>query len=399
MTQLQAQPTTSPSGAASPGRSLPTHMRAARYHKVGEPFSIDTVERPSPRPADVVVQVEACGMVPNLRVVLNPPPGVIHTPQLPAIYGLDAAGVVAETGSLVHGVEPGDRVYVNPLRYCGACRRCRMGRIRACDYLALSAYLGSGDKSPAMLSDYPYGGYAEFMTAPQHSLVKLPDNVSFAPAARFGYLGTGYSAVRRANVNMSTTVLINGISGTLGLGATIFALALGAPLILGVGRDVERLHHVKSLSPERIHVLSTREGRAIDEWAGSLTDGEGVDVVIDALPTGASPASFSAAASALGRGGTHVNIGGVLEDVPINPIYTMNRDQTYTTSFWFTTCEGQEMADLAGSGLVNLDVLKHEIFALDDINEALAAVTAEGRDGGFTNFVVRPNTRNARGIS
>lgn len=364
-------------------------MRAARYHRVGEPFSIDTIDTPSPGPTEVLVQVKACGMVPNFVTVLNPPPGIIHTPALPAIYGLDAAGVVAAKGPLVHGFEVGDRVYVNPLRYCGSCRHCRMGRVRACDRAALSSYLGSGQKSPQTLAEYPYGGYAEFMTAPQYSLVSLPDNLTFEAASRWGYLGTGYSALRRANANMSTTVLINGITGTLGLGTTLFALALGVPTIMGIGRDVERLQKVKALSPERIHVLSTLEGRPIDEWAASVT-GDGVDVVIDALPTGGSPASFSAAAKALGRGGTHMNIGGVFEDVPINPIYAMNNEQTYTTSFWFVTSEAQEMADLARSRLVNLDVLEHRVFALDEINEALAVLLEGNRDGGFTNLVISP---------
>src|SRR3546814_1356355 len=38
----------------------------------------------------------------------------------------------------------------------------------------------------SVLEDYPYGGLAEYMIAPQYALVKLPDNVSFEAGARFG---------------------------------------------------------------------------------------------------------------------------------------------------------------------------------------------------------------------
>lgn len=388
MTDLQTDNATFTSEPTSPGSTTPKLMRAARYHQAGEPFSVDHVEKPSPRPTDVLVQVKACGVVPNLVNVLHLPP-FLHHPTLPATYGLDPAGVVVETGSQVHGIEVGDRVYVNPLRYCGSCRSCRMGRFGSCPYVALNGYFGVGPKSRQMLDDHPHGGYAEFMTAPQYSLVKLPENLSFDVAARWGYLGTGYSALRRAGVNMSTTVLINGISGTLGLGAALFALALGAPTILGTGRNTELLEKVKALAPDRIHVLSVEGEVSVADWARSLTGGDGVEVVIDALPTGTPADAFLAALAALAGGGTHVNVGGVLEDVPINMFNVMNNDQRLLGSFWFSATEGQEMADLAGSGGVDLGVFEHEVFGLAGVNEALAAI-GSNRRGGFLNCVIAP---------
>jgi hypothetical protein len=44
---------------------MPTTMRAARMHAVGAPMSIDTIPVPKPGSTDVLVQVKACGMVPN----------------------------------------------------------------------------------------------------------------------------------------------------------------------------------------------------------------------------------------------------------------------------------------------------------------------------------------------
>ena len=65
------------------------------------------------------------------------------------------------------------------------------------------------------------------MPAPQYAIVKIPDGVTFEQAARFGYLGTSYAAMKKAGLAPGQSLLIDGISGTLGLGAAILALALG----------------------------------------------------------------------------------------------------------------------------------------------------------------------------
>lgn len=85
---------------------------AARLHKIGDPMVLERLPIPKPRPADVLVQVKACGIVPNLGNVLAhwqtwfPE---LPLPQLPAIFGLDVAGVVAAVGDLVQWFAPGDR--------------------------------------------------------------------------------------------------------------------------------------------------------------------------------------------------------------------------------------------------------------------------------------------------
>ena len=374
-------------GAIGPDSST---MRAARLHRKGDALRVDVVPRPRLRAGDVLVNVKACGIVPNVANVLNYGDDfLVRQPPLPAIFGLDAAGVVVETGEVVHGVEVGDRVYVNPQRSCGACDFCRMGQPAACEYLTLNGYFGIGAKSEQTFQNYPFGGYAEYMTAPQVSLVKLPSSVSFETAARWGYLGTAYGALRLGRVDMNTTVLVNGASGTLGLGAVLFALALGAPKILGVGRNVELLERVRAIAPDRIEVHSTTAGRSVAEWARSQTNGRGADVVIDALPPFTPVAAFEQGLQALARMGRHVNCGGVVDTISFNVAEIMLKGQSLIGSTWFTTAQGQEMANLAGSGQVKLDLLEHRVFSLENINEGLAEI--ERRDGGFSNIVVSPS--------
>ena len=94
-------------------------MIAARLHAYGAPMTLDRIPVPEPRPTDVLVEVKACGVVPNLaRVVSNffgaLTPDNKMMPPLPAIFGLDPAGVIAKVGEQVFSLRPGDRVYVNP---------------------------------------------------------------------------------------------------------------------------------------------------------------------------------------------------------------------------------------------------------------------------------------------
>ena len=138
------------------------------------------------------------------------------------------------------------------------------------------------------------------MTAPQHNLVRLPDNVSFEQASRLGYLGTAYAALRKAGAGPGNTVLINGISGTLGLGAALIALGRGAARVFGTGRRRDLLARVKALASGRIEVLAL-EDQPIAEWARSLTGGLGVDMAIDCLGPGSPAATMIDAIYALRR--------------------------------------------------------------------------------------------------
>jgi alcohol dehydrogenase len=362
-------------------------MRTARLHEPGKPLRIDSVPVPEPRPRDVVVQVKACGVIPNMNAIFS---GTLWNklPPLPASVGLDAAGVVAAVGSEVAGVAVGERVYVNPWLACGSCAYCRDHAPLLCESAAFQGYFGFFPHSVRLLADYPFGGFSEYITAAPGRLVRLPPAVTFEQAARFGYLGTAFAALRLAQVGGGTALAINGVTGTLGVGATLLALALGATRILGLGRNRAVLAQVKALAPGRIDVLALGDA-PIAEWLRRQTGGHGIDVLLDCSGRGASASHTADALGGLKRGGTAVNIGALTETLAIQPIQFMTARQVFRGSNWFTTGESQLMADMAGAGVLDLGKLTPHAFPLGRVNDALAQV--QTRPGGFVNIVVHPD--------
>lgn len=366
-------------------------MKVARMHKVGEPMEVEEIPVPTPGENDVLVRVRACGIVPNLGNILAnwttwfPE---LPLPPLPAIFGLDPAGEIAAIGSRVHDWKVGERVYVNPGRYCGGCRPCRNGDLVNCTHYTFNGYFGFSQNSLKIFKDYPYGGLGQYMTAPQYALVRLPHAVTFEEAARFGYLGTMYSAMRKSQVGPGKSLLINGISGTLGIGGALFGLAMGVTCIFGTGRAMPLLERVKALAPQRIEVFSTTVDETIDQWIMRKTGELGVDVFIDALGPGAQHETLLQGVRSLARGGKAYNIGAIAGAVGMDLHTMMDQQQTIEGSAWFTAGEGQNMADMAEAGTLNLACLEHVCYPLERVNEAISGIGA--RNGGFSNYVINP---------
>jgi threonine dehydrogenase-like Zn-dependent dehydrogenase len=365
-------------------------MRAARLHEMGTPFRIDRIEVPEPGPHDVQVEVRACGVVPNLRNVVTSYTSkhpTLPARRLPAAYGLDASGVVAAVGSAVHGLAIGDRVYVNPGLSCGGCEACRRGSPTQCPDFTFQGYFGFGPGSQKLFDAYPTAGFCERLVAPAANIVRLPDGVSFEQGARFGYLGTAYSALRKGGLVPGGTVLVDGITGTLGLGAALLALAMGASRVFGTGRNQDLLDRVRAFAPQRVQPIRLGT-RAVNEEVMEATGGLGVDTYLGALGPGAPVDSTLHGLLSLRRGGRAVGMGALAATLPVDPLLMMRRQLSYAGSLWFTTAEGQDMAAMAAGGTLDLSAFEHQAFPLERVNEAVQAT--EHRHGGLTNIVVTP---------
>lgn len=223
--------------------------------------------------------------------------------------------------------------------------------------------------------------------APARNLVKLPGSVSFEAGARFGYLGTAFAALKVGGARPGGTLAIIGGTGTLGVNAVLFALAMGVARIIPIARNAERLARIKALAPDRITPVQI-DGEGIISRLRGTTGGIGPGLILDCLAAGAGPETTNQAIDAMMRGGTLVNIGALNQPLEIHPMRFMSTALNYRGSNWFTVAEGEEMAAMADAGLVDFEVFEHQEFALEDVNEALAA--SGENPGGFVNIVVKP---------
>lgn len=74
----------------------------------------------------------------------------------PLTLGHEVAGTISALGEGVSGLAVGDRVAVNPSRWCGHCKPCLEGRENLCENIY---FMGSASKTPHMA-----GGFAPSST-------------------------------------------------------------------------------------------------------------------------------------------------------------------------------------------------------------------------------------------
>lgn len=242
-------------------------MRAIQVVTLDGPRAVREVEVDEPTPGDgqVLIEVHAAGVTfPEVLLSkgmyqLKPPP--------PFIPGSEIAGVVrsAPDGAPVRA---GDRV------------------------AALSWF----------------GGFAELAVAPLDMVFPLPDSVALATGAALpiNYFTAHFALQQRARLRKGQTVLVHGAGGGVGTATIQFARACGATVIAVASTDEKA-----ALARE----IGAHHTVAADEFLAGvkqLTDGRGVDIVVD--PVGGD--RFTDSLRSLATEGQLLVIGFVGGDIP-----------------------------------------------------------------------------------
>ena len=123
------------------------------------------------------------------------------------------------------------------------------------------------------------------------------------------------------------------------------------------------------------------------------TDGDGVDFMISALGPGAPASTMVDALQAVRRGGRAVNVGAVAETLPLDMHWLMDEQIQLIGSNWFTAAQGQEMAELARAGLLDMSVFEHHRFPLEEVNHAISGLPTETADSATTSSCPDPLQR------
>jgi len=182
-------------------------MRAVVFLGEGK-IEIRDFPDPVPGPDEVIVRMKASGMCGSDLNHLNEPK---RSEKQIVIEGHEPCGIVEAVGSAVRPSEAkiGDRVMVHHYDGCRTCSNCRSGWTQNCDQGRI-AFGGDGN-----------GGHANFMKVPVHTLIKLPDSLSFKAGAAISCgSGTAYAALKRVNLMADETIAIFG-QGPVGLSCTM----------------------------------------------------------------------------------------------------------------------------------------------------------------------------------
>ncbi len=171
----------------------------------------------------------------------------------PRILGADGAGLVATLGDGVDGLEPGQRVVLNP-------------------GIALGETI-------TVIGEHMDGTYAELIAVPATNVYPLPDDLSFEQAAAFPLVfETGYRMlVTRADLQPGEWVLVWGIGGGVATATLAIAKALGANVLVTSSSDAKLARATELGADALVNHVTGDVAAAVKE----ATEGRGVDLVIE----------------------------------------------------------------------------------------------------------------------
>jgi NADPH:quinone reductase-like Zn-dependent oxidoreductase len=261
-------------------------MRAYRIHEAKGPASLtlDDLPEPEAAPGRVVVKVRAASL--NYRDLLVIKGAYSRNLPLPLIPLSDGAGEVAEVGPGVTRFKPGDRV--------AGCFFSRWDGGQIDDRASKSALGGAVD-----------GMLAERVALPESGLVKIPEHLTDEEAATLpcAALTAWHALMEGGGLKAGQTVLVQGTGG-VSLFALQFAKLAGARVIATSSSDAKLVKVREMGASDGINYKTTPDW---DVAARNLTDGLGVDHIVEVGGAGTLPRSIKAV-----RLGGHIALIGVL---------------------------------------------------------------------------------------
>lgn len=353
-------------------------MLAARIHEVQTPLSIDEVPIPQIAADEVLIRTATCSLTATaVRMVSTKAQGGGRREDraFPYIMGGDPAGVVAETGSAVRGIRPGDRVIVVTQVGCKICHNCRTDR----EHICLRRFRAEEGKDAASGRAARQGSMAEYVKAPYHDLVKIPEGVSFGEACQVGPLAGACRAIKRTGLKPAESIVVSGATGNYGTRSVLLALAMGAGLVIALGRNADRLRNIRNISPGRIETVLTSDG-SIEQGIRRLTDGWGAHRLVDFVPRAEEVTGAALRGLRPGGRGVLVSEGGNLE---LNYTHIQKHGIEITGSTGSTYHDYPEVVELLDRAVLPLSAVELRPFPLQRVNEAIDVMAERAGDKPF----------------
>jgi alcohol dehydrogenase len=363
-------------------------IRAAVLREVGRahpyteslPLTIEDVELDPPARDEVLVQIKAAGLCHSDLVAID---GERPKP-VPMVIGHEAAGVVAELGPGVSGLEIGDHVVPAYVASCGHCEMCREGRPALCIPATVANTAGTMmDGSTRLHKDGErilhhsgVAAFAEYAVISQNALVKISKDIPFDQAALFGcavVTGVG-SVVNTADVSPGQSISIVGLGG-VGLSALLAAIASGAGRVIAIDINEDKLKLARQLGAHEIY--NAMSETCIDD-VRAVTNG-GTHIAIE---TAGVPQALDLAYKITKRGGTTVAAGmpGPEASITLSHLSLAGEERTLKGSYMGSCVPSRDIPRYMGlfqDGKLPIDRLTSHQISLDDLNEGFDRM-AEG---------------------
>ena len=311
---------------------------------------------PTPGPREVVLEIKASGMCgSDLHNYRAPPqaPGTVTggiKREAGTIAGHEPCGIVAAVGSGVTEREArvGQRVMDHHYDGCGGCKHCRGGWTQMC--LEGTTVYGSG-------------GHAKYMKVPVHTLVPLPDELSFVTGAAVSCgTGTAWGALKRLNLQGGEQIAIFG-QGPVGLSATQLAVAMGAEVI-AIDISPERLQRAKEFGAT--HLIDGKKNDMV-QAIRDLSHGEGAHKTLDCS---SAPEARASAVRSVRSWGTACFVG-ERGQVTLDVSPDILRRQVTLVGSWTFSKQGQaECAQFIADKKIDVEKLFTHRWRLDQAEEA-----------------------------
>ena len=332
-------------------------------------LAVADMPEPVPGPGDVLVQVAACGICGS---DVHGYDGSSGRRIPPIVMGHEAAGIVADVGSDVHGFAKGDRVTFDSTVYCGVCDFCRRGEMNLCDNRQVVGVSCNEFRRA--------GAFAEYVTVPERIVYALPAELKFAEAAMLEAVSVALHAVAVSHVRGRETALVIG-AGMIGLLVLQAARAAGCSQVFVADIDATRLKLAKDLGADET-VLASGEDLAREVLR--LTGGRGVDLVLEAVGR---DETVSAAIDCVRKGGTVTLVGNIAPKVSL-PLQKVVTRQIRLQGSCASAGEYPQAMELIANGKIKVEPLITAVAPLSDGPEWFARLYA--REPNLMKIVLDP---------
>jgi threonine dehydrogenase-like Zn-dependent dehydrogenase len=343
------------------------------------PKQIEIREFPRPRTGadDGLLRVEANGICGSDVETYR---GHLGGPRPAFIPGHEPLGIIEEVGERAAerwGVKPGDRVAVEVIVPCRACRDCLTGRYQFCPKRKYGHGVTGIGTGPAL-----WGGMAEYMyLSPTSVLHKVDPALPVEVAALYNAMGAGVRwACHLGEVRIGETVLVLG-AGQRGIAAVVAARAAGAGTIIvtGLAADAHKLALARDFGADHTIVVDGDAAENTVERVSEITGGDLADVALELTPMAAEP--ITDALLSVRRGG-RVVLAGLKgnREIPLRTDLMINRALTVRGAFGVDARGMQDAIALIESRRFPLGKMHTHSFGLDDA--ALAIETLGGEVPG-----------------